>query len=414
MIGMVLSSTTKTLEVNDVVCEMLGYEREELLQMTWAQVTHPDDLPANFAYVKRLLAGEIDGYSMDKRYIRKDGTIIYATMSVKCVRGPDGSIDHIVSLVQDVSEAPKPGAAPPGPEDRGYRHPCQGVAHEFNNILTVIMGLGDVLQEALDPNDPLRPYVDQIMASSERAADLTRRLLAFSRKQQIALEPHQVNDVVASSVNLLKRLLPEDIELKMDLADDAAVALLDVNQIEQVLINLATNARDAMPRGGALSLRTERAKLDETFRNAHGFGRPGAFVRLSVSDTGAGMDANTMARIFDPFFTTKEVGKGTGLGLSTVYGIVKQHDGYIDVTSELSKGSTFDIYLPLVDTTGLSSRSVIVETATGGSETILIIEDDADVRRMITTVLIEFRATQPWRPSTETTQSASSADKRVR
>ncbi len=261
-----------------------------------------------------------------------------------------------------------------------------GVAHDFNNILTVIMGLGNLIQMSLDPDDRNRPYIDQIVLSSERAADLTQSLLAYSRKQRTVLEPHRVGGVVSSTAKLLKRLLPEDITLKLDLADENAVALLDVSQIDQVLMNLATNARDAMPGGGSLTIRTGKTTLDETFAKAHGFGRPGAYVRLSVSDTGVGMDESTMARIFDPFFTTKEVGKGTGLGLASVYGIVKQHNGYITVTSRLFKGTTLDIYLPLADVTDRPKASDGAEVK-GGSETILVLEDDPDVRRMITAIL---------------------------
>ncbi len=261
-----------------------------------------------------------------------------------------------------------------------------GVAHDFNNILTVIMGLGNLIQMSLDPDDRNRPYIDQIVLSSERAADLTQSLLAYSRKQRTVLEPHHVGGVVSSTAKLLKRLLPEDIALRLDLADENAVALLDVSQIDQVLMNLATNARDAMPGGGSLTIRTEKTTLDGTFRKAHGFGRPGAYVRLSVSDTGVGMDESTMARIFDPFFTTKEVGKGTGLGLASVFGIVKQHNGYITATSGLLKGTTFDIYLPLADVKGRSGATAGAEVK-GGSETVLVLEDDSDVRKMITKIL---------------------------
>ncbi len=260
-----------------------------------------------------------------------------------------------------------------------------GVAHDFNNILTVIMGLGNLIQMSLDPGDRNRPYVDQIVLSSERAADLTKSLLAYSRKQRISLEPHRLGNVVASAAKLLKRLLPEDIELKLDLADGTAVALLDVSQVDQVLMNLATNARDAMPNGGSLTIRTDVAQLDEKFKETHGFGKPGTYVRVSFSDTGSGMDEKTMARVFDPFFTTKEVGKGTGLGLASAYGIVKQHDGYITVASALGKGTTFNIYLPLVKAAEHPQAANI--EVKGGSETILVLEDDPDVRRMMASIL---------------------------
>jgi CheY-like chemotaxis protein len=219
-----------------------------------------------------------------------------------------------------------------------------------------------------------------------RAADLTQSLLAFSRKQRITLEPHKVNGVVTSTAKLLTRLLPEDIRLSMNLTNKDTSSLLDVSQIGQVLMNLATNARDAMPHGGSLTITTDRATIDEAFIKTHGFGRIGEYVWLSVSDTGIGMDEGTTKRIFEPFFTTKEVGKGTGLGLASVYGIVKQHNGYITVSSELSTGTTFDIYLPLIKAPSRQKARATGDVK-GGTETILIVEDDRDVRNMLTRIL---------------------------
>ncbi|MGA2108858.1 MAG: ATP-binding protein, partial [Syntrophorhabdales bacterium] len=260
-----------------------------------------------------------------------------------------------------------------------------GVAHDFNNILTVIKGFAALTQMGMATDDPLRSYVDQITISSNKAADLTQSLLAFSRKQNITLAPRDINSLVEGAAKLLERLLREDITLKLELTDKKVIAEADVTQMDQVLMNLATNARDAMPHGGSLTIRTDVANLDETFQKTHGFGKPGTYVRLSVSDTGVGMDEKTLSRVFEPFFTTKEVGKGTGLGLASVYGIVKQHDGYITVTSKPHKWTTFDIYLPVVE---MGELAVVASPETkGGSETILVTEDDADVRALVTKVL---------------------------
>ena len=261
-----------------------------------------------------------------------------------------------------------------------------GVAHDFNNILTVIMGLGNLMQMSLDKDDINRSYIDQVVASSERAADLTQSLLAFSRKQRIVLEPHTLNGAVTSTAKLLTRLLPEDISLSMELTDEDTSSLLDLTQIGQVIMNLATNARDAMPQGGSFAIRTRRAEIDENFRRTYGFGKPGTYVRLSISDTGVGMDESTMKRIFEPFFTTKGVGKGTGLGLASAYGIVKQHRGYITVSSVPFKGTDFDIYLPVTDAPASHEARPGPEIE-GGIETILIVEDDRDVRYMLTRIL---------------------------
>ncbi len=265
-------------------------------------------------------------------------------------------------------------------------HLAGGVAHDFNNILTVILGFGNILQMNLSQGSPLRAYVDQIIASANKAADLTHGLLAFSRKQQLVLESHDVNDVIRSAVKILNRLLPEDIDVTMDLTPENATARLDLTQIDQVLMNFTTNARDAMPGGGTFSVKTEVIGLDEMSAKLQGVGKEGRYVRLTVGDTGVGMDDETRNHIFEPFFTTKEKGKGTGLGLSTVYGIVKQHEGYITVSSKPSGGTKFSVYLPVADLCQGQETDRPVELELG-SETILIVEDDPDVRNMMKYIL---------------------------
>ncbi|MBI4719839.1 MAG: response regulator [Chitinivibrionia bacterium] len=261
-----------------------------------------------------------------------------------------------------------------------------GVAHDFNNILTVISGFGYLLQAEMAKEDPRKSHVDQILLSAGRAANLTRDLLAFSRRQEINLEAHNVNGIVTESVRLLERLVTEDVELKILLSDVPMVVMADVTQIGQVLMNLAANARDAMPRGGTLTIETKIVSLDEEFIKSHGYGQIGEYAVISVSDSGSGMDAFTVEHIFEPFFTTKEVGKGTGLGLSMVYGIVKQHNGYITVRSDLGSGTSIDVYLPLVES-GTRENSLPAEEIRGGTETILIAEDDPGVMKLTTEVL---------------------------
>ena len=372
--------------VNAAFCKAYGFSQEELMGKDTAILrsdVHPPSV--HDSLWSELRAGNTWSGRQTRR--RKDGALIEVQTTIAPVRDASGAIIHYVGVERDITQQLQlESQLRQAQKMEAIGTLAGGVAHDFNNILTVIMGLGNLLQMSLGPEDRNRPRVDQIVLSSEKAADLTRSLLAFSRKQRIALEPHHVRGVVESTAKLLKRLLPEDIELKLDLADDSAVALLDVSQIEQVLMNLSTNARDAMPHGGSLVIRMERATPDETFRKTRGFGRPGEYVHLSISDTGAGMDEKTMARIFDPFFTTKEVGKGTGLGLASAYGIVKQHNGYITVTSVLLKGTTFDIYLPLVEV-AVGNRPAANAEVIGGSETVLVIEDDADVRNMVIDVL---------------------------
>ncbi|MFA5847678.1 MAG: response regulator [Thermodesulfovibrionales bacterium] len=263
-----------------------------------------------------------------------------------------------------------------------------GIAHDFNNILQAIVGYGYLLQEDMRSDDPLRENVDQILVSADRAAEVTHSLLAFSRKQILNPKPIDINGMMMRFEKLLSRLIGEDIVLSANLTDKDVISMADAGQIEQVLMNLATNARDAMPRGGRLTLDTQLVELDDTFIRDHGYGEPGMFAVISVSDTGSGMEKDTMAKIFEPFFTTKEVGKGTGLGLAMAYGIIKQHNGYINVYSEPEKGTTFRIYLPAIKAT----EEVIVATAieplpSQGNETILVAEDDSTVRKLFSRVL---------------------------
>jgi two-component system cell cycle sensor histidine kinase/response regulator CckA len=260
-----------------------------------------------------------------------------------------------------------------------------GIAHDFNNILTVMDGYGTLLQMELDTDNPLRVYADQVLRSVQNAASLTQGLLAFSRQQPTILKPLAVNEIIRGTEKLLKRLLREDIILKTDLTEDDTTVMADATQMDQILFNLATNARDAMHKGVELTIGTRRAVIGEEFKQIHGWGEPGIYVVIFVSDTGIGMDEQTKGRIFDPFFTTKEVGKGTGLGLSTIYGIVKQHNGYINVYSEINAGSTFEIYLPFVEAP--PEEKIPLPQIRRGKETILVAEDNEAVRHLIRKVL---------------------------
>jgi nitrogen-specific signal transduction histidine kinase len=266
-------------------------------------------------------------------------------------------------------------------------HLAGGVAHDFNNILTAITGYAALLQLNIDKDNQLRRYVDQIVASSERAANLTKSLLAFSRRQILNLRPAILHEIIENAVMLLKRVIREDIEIKTLLRDAPLMIMADRGQIEQVLINLATNAQDAMLNGGQLTIEAGGIEIDDDFIKAHGFSRPGPYALISVSDTGTGMDEKIREKAFEPFFTTKEIGKGTGLGLAIVYGIVKEHNGYITLYSEVGKGSTFKIYLPLIMAESEAARPEEHKIIIDGTETILVAEDDAIVRDLTKSVL---------------------------
>ena len=258
-----------------------------------------------------------------------------------------------------------------------------GIAHDFNNILTVVVGYGHLMRMKMEVDNPLLKYVDQVLLATERATNLTRSLLTFSRKEEMKPRPVNLNDIVKNVETFLKRIIGDDIQLNTVLKDDNIQIYADSGNIEQVLLNLATNARDAMPGGGTLTIASDVTVLDERFAQAHGYGSPGPYALLSVSDNGVGMDEETRQKIYEPFFTTKETGKGTGLGLSIVYGIIKQHNGSISVYSEPGHGTTFRIMIPRTDINPADELPVDHAVPLGGGETILVVEDDVAIRRFI-------------------------------
>lgn len=255
-----------------------------------------------------------------------------------------------------------------------------GVAHDFNNILMALMGYANLVQLKMRQNDPIRVYVDQMVACTGKAANLTQSLLAFSRKQLMELKPCKINALVVDVEKLLRTLLPEDIVFALSLGTDTTI-MADMTQIDQVLMNLAANARDAMPKGGELRIETARIKIGDDFKRFYGYGKPGTYAVVSVSDTGMGMNEKTREKIFEPFYTTKAVGKGTGLGLSIVYGIIKQHNGFVNVYSEPNAGTTFRIYIPEAKTR-TTKKERAGDKVEGGTETILFAEDNPDIRRI--------------------------------
>jgi two-component system cell cycle sensor histidine kinase/response regulator CckA len=266
-------------------------------------------------------------------------------------------------------------------------HLAGGVAHDFNNLLTIINGYSEVILDQIPAESPMRASVREIAQAGERAASLTRQLLAFSRKQVLEPKVLDLNAVVTDTAKMLRRLLGEDIDLKTVLEPGLGRVKADPGQIEQVLMNLAVNARDAMPRGGNLTIETANADLDETYTRYSDL-RPGSYVLLAVSDTGIGMDEATRARIFEPFFTTKGPGQGTGLGLATVYGIVKQSNGQVDVASEPGQGTTFKIHLPVVEEVIAPGKSQPARNAPlRGNETILLAEDEPALRALTRHIL---------------------------
>ncbi len=373
----------RLLEANPALVAMLGYESEaELIGVDWARQVYLD--PEERARLVREYqdAHRVEG--AEAHWRKKDGTPITVRLSGRVVRDAAGALSGYEMIVEDVTaHRALEGQLRQAQKMEAIGQLAGGVAHDFNNLLTAILGSTDLLLLDLPQEDPRREDLLAIRDAGERAAGLTRQLLAFSRRQVLQPRVLGLNEVVAGLQKLLPRIIGEDIRLETVTAPDLARVSADPGQIEQVIMNLAVNARDAMPEGGRLSIETANADLDAAFAQRHAGVAPGRYVRLSVSDTGFGMDHVTQARIFEPFFTTKGPGKGTGLGLATVYGIVKQSGGYIFVRSEPGQGTTFDIYLPPVqgpaeDAPGAPAQATMGE----GSETILVVEDDPTVRSL--------------------------------
>jgi PAS domain S-box-containing protein len=383
------------LRVNPALCELLARPAVELLATTSDALTPPDDLAAELPLREALLAGRRRAYQLEKRYRRADDSEVWVLASASLVRDSQERPLYLIGQFQDITARKEAEAALREREEQlrqaakmeAIGRLAGGVAHDFNNLLTVIRGFGELLQAELPAHDPRSSYVAEIQQASERAAALTHQLLAFSRRQMLQPEVLDLNEVVLEMDQMLRRLLGEDITLTTVRRAGLGHVRADRRQLEQVLLNLAINARDAMPRGGKLTIETANVELDEQYVQRHVTARPGAYVLLAVSDTGCGMDAETQARIFEPFFTTKEPGKGTGLGLAMVYGIVRQSGGFIWVYSEVGRGTTFKIYLPRVAAATPAAPSDDRGAPPRGSETILLVEDEAQVRALACLVL---------------------------
>lgn len=265
-----------------------------------------------------------------------------------------------------------------------------GIAHDFNNRLVAITNYGYLLKMKMAEDDPLREYVERMLSSAARAAGLTKDLLLFGRKATPSAIAVRLNELIRGIIGLLPRIVGENIELSVNLSDDDPVVMAEPDRLENVILNLSVNARDAMPEGGRLEIKTELFEMDADFVTSRGFGSPGRYALLSVSDAGTGMDNETVKRIFEPFFTTKKAGKGTGLGLSIVYSIIRQYDGFIDVESSPGAGTTFGIYLPVVVSRAAERPEAEAPLPLSGKETVLLVEDDSEVREVTADLLRKF------------------------
>jgi two-component system cell cycle sensor histidine kinase/response regulator CckA len=372
---------------NPAAERMFGWKEAEVLGRLLPTVPK-DQVAESKARLKRILAGEsLHGLELQRR--KKDGTLIDISVFTAPLYDAQGRITGFMAMNTDITESKRlKEQLLQAQKMEVVGRLAGGVAHDFNNLLTAITGYSELVLSFMEEDNPLRQDVAEIRKAGDRAASLTRQLLAFSRKQVLQPKVLDLNLVVDNLGNMLKRLIGSNIELVTIPEPNLGRVMADPGQIEQVLLNLAINARDAMPQGGRLSLETANLDLEESHARRHMDVLPGPYVLLTVRDTGCGMDRETRSHIFEPFFTTKETGKGTGLGLSTVYGIIKQSGGHIEVRSKPGQGTTFRVYLPRIDG---AVEPVVPDSrdteAYRGQETILLVEDEDGVRQLVSTIL---------------------------
>jgi PAS domain S-box-containing protein len=381
----------RVVETNPAVERILGYSRQELRGLHFRDITHPDDFPKDLEMFEQMVAGKCDSYQMEVRYLRKDKITGWCRLTVSLVRGPGGEPAFALGMVEDITEhkhAEEQLREAQKMEAVGRL--VGGVAHDFNNLLTAVTLDSDLVAAGLDSNSGLHRHVGEIRLASERGAALIQQLLAIARQQAVEPRVLSLNETVSNMENLLTRLIGENIELVIETEEDVADVKIDPAQLQQVILNLVLNARDAMPQGGCIHIETRNCCNQCRFsRHGREMSLP-ACVELVVTDTGVGMDAETRSHLFQPFFTTKSPGQGNGLGLATAYGIIKEAGGSIEVDSELGKGTRVTVVLPRVEEpaekqTFTATRPV----ATAGCETILLVEDDSSVRGSVLRVLTE-------------------------
>lgn len=383
--------------VSDYIEKITGYAPNEWLSEPnyWIKILHPDDKEEILEKTEDFLQDKGEGF-LEYRFIKKNGEIVWTETQMKAVKNADGEVVSLKGITIDVTERKRAEEALVKSEEQlrqsqrleSVGRLAGGIAHDFNNMLTAINGYSELLLRDLKEESSIRQKVLEIKKAGERSASLTQQLLAFSRRQVLKPQMLDINNVITDMSGLLRRLIGEHIYLNIDLSGDECRVEADPGQLSQVIMNLAVNARDAMPKGGDLTIKTENVFLDEEYAATHVPTMPGNYVRLSVSDTGMGVDEEARKHIFEPFYTTKEKGAGTGLGLATVYGIVKQSGGYIWVDSELGKGADFMVFLPQVEkVVTISKEKIMSETELPGNETILLVEDEEAVRELTVKIL---------------------------
>ncbi len=386
----------RIVDVNDRIKEIFGFERDEAMELDIGALSEGTPPYSHAEAVEKIRSAMTEGPQVfEWRTRKKNGELFWCEVSLKRVSTHD--YDRIIAVVRDISDRKEAEADRARLESQLQQaHKIEfmgrlagGVAHDFNNMLTVILGQAELALLKIEPSNPFAANFTEIKKTAERSADLTRQLLAFARKQTVAPKLLDLNEKVTAVLNMLQRIIGENVHLIWQPAPEFCMVKMDPSQIDQILTNLCVNARDAIEGSGTISIETANSTIDADYYAAHLDAVPGEYVRLTVSDDGRGMDKETLAHIFEPFFTTKEVGKGTGLGLATVYGVVEQNNGFITSYSEPEQGSTFSIYLPRYIGTLKIEPAYAEKRVPGGQETILLVEDEAAILKVTAMMLRE-------------------------
>ncbi|MBU1340520.1 MAG: PAS domain S-box protein [Proteobacteria bacterium] len=395
-IALINSKTGHINEVNSRFAEIAGRSREEMTSIDWMSITHPDDVQGDLDTMVLLNAGKITGFNMEKRYLRPDGSYVWINMTIAPIKVADKTHPLHLCMIEDITEIKSKEKEKEklqaqllqAQKMEAVGRLAGGVAHDFNNMLTVIKGYAELLLTEAGKDTPLNNDLTEILTAANRSMDITRQLLAFARKQTIAPMVVKLNVVVKSMLKLLKRLLGENIEIVWHPGEKLWPVKIDPSQVDQVLANLCVNSRDAIPDVGNVTIETKNMVFDDAYCADHRGFIPGEYVQLAVSDNGSGMDKQTVDQIFEPFFTTKKTGQGTGLGLATVYGIMKQNNGFINVYSEPGHGTTFHLYFPRhAGNIDVIRKKKTTKALQGQGETILVVEDEISILNLTQKIL---------------------------
>jgi two-component system cell cycle sensor histidine kinase/response regulator CckA len=380
----------KWLRVNQRLCDLLGYSQEELQSIAVQELLQSEEVAGEADSLRQMAAGTLDRHVVDeKRYRRRDGSFVWGRVNMSVHRDAEGQSQHFISVIEDITDRRILEAqVRQANKMDAVGQLASGVAHDFNNLLTVILGFAELVTGDVAIPTQHGKDLGEIIKAAQRATGLTKQLLAFSRQQVLNAAPLDVNGLITEMAGMLRRLIGEHIEVTLALAPDLSLALADRGQLEQVVMNLMVNARDAMLGGGRVTIETTDVELENSSFHEETI-MQGRYVMLAITDTGSGMTKETRQRLFEPFFTTKETGKGTGLGLSTTYGIVKQSKGYIWVYSEPGQGTTFKVYLPRAnrDLPVQVAGALVTPPVKGASETVLLVEDEVGVRQLSKRIL---------------------------